>query len=46
MAPEVMGGDMYGPAADVYSFGILMVEVFWQRPPFLETGLTPVQVSA
>ncbi|GBB96881.1 hypothetical protein RclHR1_02860014 [Rhizophagus clarus] len=34
VAPEVLRGDPYTVAADVYSFGIVMTEVSTGRPPF------------
>ncbi|POG71567.1 kinase-like domain-containing protein [Rhizophagus irregularis DAOM 181602=DAOM 197198] len=34
VAPEVLRGDPYTAAADIYSFGIVMTEVSTGRPPF------------
>lgn len=34
IAPEVLGGEEYTKAADVYSFGIVAYEVFTGIPPF------------
>lgn len=42
MAPEVMQGQPYTPAADIYSFGIVMYEMFTGRFPFPD--MKPVQL--
>merc|ERR1719420_546990 len=34
MANEVLNGGRYGRAADVWSFGLLLVEVWTGRPPY------------
>ena len=34
MAPEVLDDSGYSMAADVYSFGILLHEVFTEKEPF------------
>ena len=36
MAPEILRGELHTPAADVYSFGILMYEVATGKPPFYD----------
>lgn len=36
MAPEVLENDGYSKAADVYSFGILMHEVYTGKEPYSE----------
>lgn len=43
MAPEVIRHEQYGLAADVYSFGILLWELFARTRPFDE--LTPFQAA-
>lgn len=42
MAPEVMQGGPYTPSADVYSFGIIMYEMYTGRFPF--PNLKPFQL--
>eukprot|EP00186_Timspurckia_oligopyrenoides_P000119 CAMPEP_0182443668 /NCGR_PEP_ID=MMETSP1172-20130603/2344_1 /TAXON_ID=708627 /ORGANISM="Timspurckia oligopyrenoides, Strain CCMP3278" /LENGTH=1106 /DNA_ID=CAMNT_0024639021 /DNA_START=28 /DNA_END=3348 /DNA_ORIENTATION=- len=42
MAPEIMEGEIYTPAADVYSFGIVLWEMWTGRVPF--EGLKPIQL--
>jgi serine/threonine protein kinase len=36
MAPEVLARQVYGPSADVYSFGIVMWEIAARRLPWLD----------
>jgi serine/threonine protein kinase len=43
MAPEVIRHEPYGPAADIYSFGMLMYECLTLAPPFV--GLSPVEAA-
>ena len=38
MAPEVLEDEGYSKAADVYSFAILMHEVYTEKEPFSEFG--------
>ncbi|EME32614.1 Probable serine/threonine-protein kinase [Galdieria sulphuraria] len=42
MAPEVMFGETYRSYSDVYSFSILLWEIFTGRQPF--SGLKPIQM--
>jgi len=42
MAPEVMEGDPYTPAADAFSFGVLLWELHTRREPW--AGMRPVQI--
>eukprot|EP00730_Choanoeca_flexa_P002397 TRINITY_DN11034_c0_g1_i1.p4 TRINITY_DN11034_c0_g1~~TRINITY_DN11034_c0_g1_i1.p4 ORF type:complete len:124 (+),score=37.00 TRINITY_DN11034_c0_g1_i1:2326-2697(+) len=41
MAPEVLAGEGYGPAADVFSFGVLLWEIAEQRSPDIFEELHP-----
>ena len=34
LAPEVLKGEQYTQAADIYSFGIIMIEILTGRRPF------------
>ncbi|CEO96152.1 Protein kinase domain-containing protein [Plasmodiophora brassicae] len=43
MAPEVISNEMYTEKADVYSFGIIVWELFARKVPF--EGMNGVQVS-
>lgn len=47
MAPEIFNGEKYTEKADVYSFGIVMWEIFTRKFPFsgVEPFSIPVQVS-
>lgn len=47
MAPEIFNGEKYTVKADVYSFGILMWEIFTRKKPFEEMDhfKIPVAVS-
>jgi serine/threonine protein kinase len=45
MAPEVFRHDVYGTAADVFSFGVLLAEVVSLRVPYSHLLLTPTQVA-
>jgi serine/threonine protein kinase len=36
MAPEMLAGDRYGKAVDLYSFGVVMYEIGTQHKPWLE----------
>ena len=37
-APEVLKGQHYGTAADVFSFAVVMSEVLTQRPAYSESS--------
>ncbi|CEM06595.1 unnamed protein product [Vitrella brassicaformis CCMP3155] len=45
MAPEVLEGRPYGAAVDVFSYGIVLYELFARRIPYEELGLPPVGVG-
>lgn len=45
MSPEVFNNQPYGPRADVWSFGVLLVELVSGRRPYEEHLLTPAQVA-
>jgi serine/threonine protein kinase len=36
MSPEIFNGDIYGPRCDVWSIGVLVVELFKLKPPVME----------
>lgn|SRR3990167_711455 len=36
MAPEVIGSNKYTEKADIFSFGVLLVETYSLRPPYSE----------
>lgn len=38
MAPEVLENDGYSKAADVYSFGVMMHEIYTGKEPYSEFG--------
>jgi hypothetical protein len=44
MAPELMDSKPYGPAVDVYAFGIILWEMYTEKVPF--EGLDQVQICA
>ena len=44
MAPEVITSNKYSEKADVYSFGILLCELYTGEPPYLDSNLFPEQV--
>lgn len=45
MAPEVMRHEVYDSKADAYSWGITLMELINQRPPYDGLYLTPVQIA-
>ena len=44
MAPEMIRHEMYDQKADVYSWGVLLVECLRQQPPYEDQYLGPVDV--
>lgn len=44
MAPEVLNNERYSETADVYSFGIVVAEVYTGRQPYHESGLNDAQL--
>lgn len=44
MAPEVLNNERYSETADVYSFGIVVAEVYTGRQPYSEAGLHDAQL--
>ena len=44
MAPEMIRHEMYDQKADVFSWGVLLVECLRQQPPYEEQYLGPVDV--
>ena len=46
MAPEMIRHELYDSKADVYSWGVMFVEILTQRLPYEGQYLTPVQVGA
>jgi serine/threonine protein kinase len=44
-APEVLSEDKYGMSSDIFSFGVLIWEVFSQQIPYVNTGLNNIQVA-
>lgn len=45
MAPEVTRHEVYGPRADVWSFGVCLVELLAAARPYEDLRLTPAQVA-
>lgn len=45
MAPEIFQNQIYGPRADVWSFGVMLCELVSGRRPYEERLLTPAQVA-
>jgi serine/threonine protein kinase len=44
-APEVLTGGAYDTCADVYSFGILLWELYAQQVPYAALSLPPIQLG-
>lgn len=42
--PQVIRHEVYDTSADVYSWGVLLVELLAGKPPYSDYHLTPVQV--
>uniref|UniRef100_A0A1D1ZVU6 Protein kinase domain-containing protein n=1 Tax=Auxenochlorella protothecoides TaxID=3075 RepID=A0A1D1ZVU6_AUXPR len=45
MSPECVRHEVYGPRSDVWSWGVMAVELLSQRRPYADLHLTPVQVA-
>lgn len=45
MAPEVIRNEEYGRPADIYSLGILLIELITGKKPFTEQYLLPIHVA-
>lgn len=45
MSPEMIRHELYNSATDVFSWGVLLVEVVSQKIPYEDHHLTPLQVS-
>jgi serine/threonine protein kinase len=44
MSPEMIRHELYNSRTDVFSWGVMFVELLTQRPPYEGLYLTPVQV--
>lgn len=44
MSPEMIRHELYNSRTDVYSWGVLLVELISQRTPYEDQHLTPLQV--
>ena len=44
MSPEMIRHELYNSATDVFSWGVLLVEVITQKIPYEDHHLTPLQV--
>lgn len=45
MSPEMIRHELYNSATDVFSWGVLLVEVITQKIPYEDHHLTPLQVA-
>ena len=45
MSPEMIRHELYNSRTDVFSWGVLLVELITQRPPYEDQHLTPIQAS-
>lgn len=45
MSPEMIRHELYNSRTDVFSWGVLLVELVTQRPPYEDQHLTPIQAS-
>jgi len=45
MAPECMNDSNYGPAVDVWAFGVLLILMFTLRTPLLDDELGPTRLN-
>lgn len=45
MSPEMIRHELYNSRTDVFSWGVLLVELICQRPPYEDQHLTPIQAS-
>lgn len=45
MSPEMIRHELYNSRTDVYSWGVLLVELISQRTPYEDHHLTPLQVA-
>ncbi len=43
MSPEMIRHELYNSRTDVYSWGVLLVELIAQRTPYEDQHLTPLQ---
>ena len=44
MSPEMIRHELYNSRTDVYSWGVLLVELITQKTPYQDQHLTPLQV--
>ena len=42
-SPELLDGQKYSPKSDIWSFGIVCIEILTRKPPY--PGMTPTQVN-